>query len=451
VDARPETAPRRGLGLGLGDATGAVADLGVLVPLAAALILVNGLDAGTVMLMAGLLVVASGLAFRIPFPVQPLKALTAVAVAERLAPEVIHAAGLEIGLFLLLLSIHRVADLLARLFTKPVVRSLQLGVGVLLAIAAARLVLEPPEVFRGTPPSPWPVALAVGAFVLVSLAARRGWFGAALALMAAGIVGAWLAARPELGAPSFALPSFQLPPVTAFGSAFVLLVIPQLPLTFGNAVVAVSDLAREYFGASAARVTPSRVCVSCGLGNVASGLLGGMPMCHGAGGLTAHVRLGARTAAMNVLLGAVLVALGLFLAPQVPVILGLLPVWALAAFLAYAGLRHGWLVADLRGAALGIALVAGAAGAALGNLAVTAGLALVAEHAWRRRRRSGSIPRERHPARYRSQVAGASAGARGSSSVDRERPAKGSAPAARAAERIRPPPGSSAAGSSRPE
>jgi sulfate permease, SulP family len=452
VAAGPEAAPRRRLGLGLGDATGAVADLGVLVPLAAALILVNGLDAGAVMLMAGLLVVASGLAFRIPFPVQPLKALTAVAVAERLAPEVIHAAGLEIGLFLLLLSIHRVADLLARLFTKPVVRSLQLGVGVLLAIAAARLVLDPPEVFRGTPPSPWAVALAVGAFALVSLAARRGWFGVALGLMAAGIAGAWLAARPELGGPSFALPSFQLPPVTAFGSAFVLLVIPQLPLTFGNAVVAVSDLAREYFGASAARVTPSRVCVSCGLGNVASGLLGGMPMCHGAGGLTAHVRLGARTAAMNVLLGAVLVALGLFFAPQVPVILGLLPVWALAAFLAYAGLRHAWLVADLRGAALGIALVAGAAGAALGNLAVTAGLALVAERGWRRRRRSGSIPRgSERPARYRSPMAGASADARGSSSVDPARPARRSAASARAAERIPRPPGSSAARSSRPE
>src|ERR687892_2349531 len=103
--------------IGLGEATGAVADLGVLVPLAAALILVNGLDPGAVMLMAGLLVVASGLVFRIPFPVQPLKALTAVAVAERLAPEVIHAAGLEIGLFLLLLSVGRVADVVARLFT----------------------------------------------------------------------------------------------------------------------------------------------------------------------------------------------------------------------------------------------------------------------------------------------------------------------------------------------
>src|SRR5438093_7367268 len=95
--------------VGLGEASGSVADLGVLVPLAAALILVNHLDAGAVLLGAGLLVVASGLFFRIPFPVQPLKALTAVAVAEQLAPGVIHAAGLEIAAFLVLLSIKGVA------------------------------------------------------------------------------------------------------------------------------------------------------------------------------------------------------------------------------------------------------------------------------------------------------------------------------------------------------
>lgn len=365
-----------------------MADLGVLVPLAAALILVNGLDAGTVMVAAGVLVLGSGLAFGIPFPVQPLKALTAVAVAERLSPDVIHAAGLEIGAFLLLLSVPRVADALARLFTRPVVRALQFGVGILLVVTAATLVLEPPAVFRGTPPSPWPVALAVFAFALVSMAARRGWFAVALALLAVGIAGAWAVARPELDGPAFELPHPDVPPLAAFASAFVLLVIPQLPLTFGNAVVAVGDLAHQYFGADARRVTPTRVCVSCGMGNLASGLVGGMPMCHGAGGLTAHVRLGASRPAMNVLLGAALLGLGLFFGPQVPVILGLLPVWALAAFLAYAGLRHARLVSDLRGSSLALALLAGALGAALGNLAVTAGLALAVEHGRRLRRRA---------------------------------------------------------------
>jgi sulfate permease, SulP family len=374
--------------VGLGEATGAVADLGVLVPLAASLILVNGLDPGAVLLCAGLLVVWSGLVFRIPFPVQPLKALTAVAVASRLSPDVIHAAALEIAAFLLLLSIGRLADVVARLFTKPVVRALQFGVGLLLALAALDLVLAPPEVFRGTPPSPWPAVLAGATLGAVAWMARRGRYGWALLVLGAGVAAAVAVARPEVGGPSLRLPQIGFPETAAFGAAFFLLVVPQLPLTFGNAVVAVSDLAHDYFGPHAGRVTPTRVCLSCAAGNAMSGLLGGMPMCHGAGGLTAHVRLGARRAGMNLLLGSVLIGLGLFLGPQVPVILGLLPVWALAAFLVYAGARHALLAADLRGPSLALAVGAGAAGAALGNLAVTAGAALVAVHGagwWSRR------------------------------------------------------------------
>jgi len=371
----------------LGDASGAIADLGVLVPLAAALILVNGLDPGAVFVGAGLLAIGAGAWFRVPFPVQPLKALTAVAVARELSPDVIHAAGVELAGFLLLLSIGHVADAVARVFVKPVVRALQLGVGGLLVIASMRLVLDPPAVFVGTPGSPWPVVLAALAFVGVALAAQGKHYAAALLLFGAGLVATVAATSPDLSAPAFRLPDIDLPAWSAFGSAFVLLVIPQLPLTFGNAVVAVNDLSHEYFGAAARRVSPSRVCLSAGIGNAGSALIGGMPMCHGAGGLTAHVRLGARSARMNLLLGSAFLALGLFFAAQVPVMLGLLPVWVLAAFLAYAGLRHAWLVADLRGGPLLIAVAAGALGAWLGNLAFTAALALVLEHARRRTHR----------------------------------------------------------------
>ena len=83
-----------------GDISGALADLGILVPLTAALVVVNGLNVGSVLILAGMLAITAGLVFRIPFPVQPLKALTALAVAQVLSPDVIHAAGLEIGLFL---------------------------------------------------------------------------------------------------------------------------------------------------------------------------------------------------------------------------------------------------------------------------------------------------------------------------------------------------------------
>lgn len=375
----------------LGDATGALADLGVFVPLAAALILLNGLDAGALFVCAGLLVIGAGIAFKIPFPVQPLKALTAVAIARELSPDVIHAAGLELAAFLLVLSIGHVADVVARVFVKPVVRALQLGVGALLVITAVRLVVDPPEVFAA-PPSPWPLVLALVAFVGVAIAAHRRSYIVALFLFAGGLIATIAGAQPDLAAPTLTLPSLHLPPASAFGTAFLLLVVPQLPLTFGNAVVAVNDLAHEYFGPAARRVSPSHVCLSAGIGNTVSALLGGMPMCHGAGGLTAHVRLGARTARMNLWLGGALLALGLLFAAQIPVILGVLPVSVLAAFLAYAGLRHAWLISDLRGLPLAIAVVAGALGAWSGNLAITAALALVLEHGRRVLRRRVRTP-----------------------------------------------------------
>ncbi len=339
----PRTARRFG-DRRFGDVTGAVADLGVMVPLAAALILVNGLDPSAVFVGAGLLALGSGLYFGIPFPVQPLKALTAVAVAQQVAPGVIHAAGLEIAGFLLLLSFAGVADRIARVFTKPVIRALQLGVGVLLVVTAIKLVGDPPDVFRGTPAEPWPFVLAAIAFSVVWWAARTKRYELAGVLLVGGIVLVWTSAAPSLSAPTLTLPSLSFPRTPDYAAAFFLLVVPQLPLTFGNAVVAVTDVAKRSFGEQASRVTPSRVCLSCGAGNVISALIGGVPMCHGAGGLTAHIRLGARTRWMNVGLACAFLTLGLFFAEQVPVILGLLPVWVLAAFLAYAGARHALLI-----------------------------------------------------------------------------------------------------------
>ena len=390
-------AQERPFHISVGEVAGAVADLGVMVPLATALILVNGLDAGSLLVCAGLLIIGAGLVFRVPFPVQPLKALTAVAVAQQLAPGVIHAAGLEIAGFLLLLSVRHVADAIARVLTKPVVRALQLGVGVLLLITSIKLVASPPGIFAGTPPTPWPWLLLAGAFAGVVVASLTRHFWIAIAILVGGVVAALVVADPHIGGPAFTLPSIGLPAARDFGTAFLLLVVPQLPLTFGNAVVAIDELEHEYFEDAASRVTPSRVCLSAGVGNLVSGVFGGMPMCHGAGGLTAHTRLGARTAGMNLVLGGAFLFLGLFFAAQVPVLLGLLPVWGLGALLAYAGLRHAWLVSDLRRSDLLIAVIAGALGAWLGNLAITAALALLAVHSSallrRLRGRAGTLVR----------------------------------------------------------
>ena len=354
-----------------GDVSGALADLGILVPLTAALVVVNGLDVGSVLLLAGLLVVSAGLVFRIPFPVQPLKALTALAVAQRLGPDVIHAAGLEIGIVLMLMSLTGLATLMSKLFTKPVVRALQFGVGWLLVVTAVKLVVNPPAVFVNSPSSRTGLLLAAATVVVVVIAAWRRWYLLSIALVVA------VVEQPSFGGPSIDLPTFSIPPWSVFGTAFVLLVIPQIPLTYGNAVVGVSDLAREQFGERARRVSPARVALVCGLGNVASATFGGMPMCHGSSGLSAHVRMGAQTWKMNAMLGGTLITLGVFFSDQVLEMFGLLPVWVLGGFLAYAGIRHAMLVLDLEPIQIALAIAAAAVGIWTSNLAYTTAIALV--------------------------------------------------------------------------
>jgi SulP family sulfate permease len=355
-----------------GDASGAVADLGLLIPIAAALIVENGLDAGTVLVGAGALYVAAGLYFKVPVPVQPIKAAAAIAIARDLPAATIGAAGFLLGLILVTLSVTGATRFLVRVFTRPIVRGLQLGVGLLLLESALHLPAPPVE------PWTWMTA-ALAALVLVIAARNRRW---PLALGIVGIGVLWslftgphtVSLRPELWHPSFVSEVFN---PAVLWSALTLLVIPQIPLTFGNAVVALTDLEHRYFGDRAQRVSPISVSLSCGLANVAVGSLGGMPLCHGSGGLTAHYRSGARSYRMNLLIGIPLLILGLGFGATAFSALGLIPVAILAGLLAFTGVMHSLLVADLRGFELAVALGMGAVGVWTSNLAASLGLGLV--------------------------------------------------------------------------
>ena len=100
--------------------------------------------------------------------------------------------------------------------------------------------------------------------------------------------------------------------------------IAQLPLTFGNSVVATADAERSYFGDRARRVRPNRLAGSIAGANLVAGLTHGLPLCHGAGGVTAHVKLGARTAGATAAAGALYLLLGVAFGASLPAVLHLL-------------------------------------------------------------------------------------------------------------------------------
>ncbi|HSA22165.1 MAG TPA: putative sulfate/molybdate transporter, partial [Myxococcota bacterium] len=114
--------------------SGSLGDLGTFLPLVVAMVLASRLDLGVVLVCAGLMNVATGLLFRQPVPVQPMKAIAAVAITEGLTQGELVASGLALGGIMLALSLTGAIGLLTRWVPRAVVRGIQLGVGLKLAV-----------------------------------------------------------------------------------------------------------------------------------------------------------------------------------------------------------------------------------------------------------------------------------------------------------------------------
>jgi SulP family sulfate permease len=346
---------------------GAAADLGVLAPIAVALIVKNGLSATAVLMPAGLLYIGAGLLYRVPVPVQPLKAFGAIAIAKGLGSDEIAAGALLMGGAFVLLGTSGLLDRVAKVFPYPIIRGVQLSVGILFCQLAWRLTTAPPAAFADhTRPAWWLAGSGVVVAVAALLLRRKK---VTLILVALAVVGMVLSYHGP-----FALGSapIHVPHLTgqAFAIAAVALVLPQLPLTFANSCLATADIARAYFGDVADRVRPGRLAVSLGLANLVAGAISGMPVCHGAGGMTAHRSFGARTGGAPIALGAVLMVPGIGVGASLAPVLTGFPLPILAGLLAVAGLLHIALLRDLRHPShWALAIAVGVTGS-LSNLAI---------------------------------------------------------------------------------
>lgn len=342
---------------------GALGNLGTILPIAIALITVNHLNPQGVFLCLGLYTIVAGIYFRVTTPVEPMKVISAYAIARGLPQEQVMAAGLIIGVVLLIIGLSGAMCRLAKYVPKPAIRGVQLSTGVLLMAQGVRFVLgtsslqtqaaagEPYLMVQSLGPLPLNWLLGGLAFVAVMFLLHSRRFPAALAVVLAGVLvgiflgqdfeSAWVAQLPV------PMP-FAFPEWASLVTAGVVLVLPQLPMTLGNAVIANTDLAKEYFGEQAARTTNKALCVSMGLANVGAFFLGGMAMCHGAGGLAAHYRFGARTAGANIMVGGLFAALALLLGNGVLEVVRLIPLSVLGVLLLFAGAQLAMTIGDLR-------------------------------------------------------------------------------------------------------
>jgi MFS superfamily sulfate permease-like transporter len=307
--------------------SGACGDLGTFIPHAIGAMMVAGLAPAGVLFGFAASLIATGLFYGLPIPVQSMKAVSAVILTDGLRPGEVAGAGLILGVTLVGLGATGAIGRVARLIPQSVSAGLQLGLGLLMTVLGLGLLLK----------LPW---LGFGSLALLLALMRIPRCPAApLTLMAAIAVGlaTHAVAWPETLTAEWRLPGLVLPSWPDLSRGLELAVLPQLPLTLTNAVIVTASLSRDLFGGQAARASERNLALSSGIANLLLSPFGAMPMCHGAGGLQAQYRFGARTGLAPILLGTVLLVLALGFADMATPFFAVVPIGAVGALLIMAG------------------------------------------------------------------------------------------------------------------
>jgi sulfate permease, SulP family len=337
---------------------GALGDLGTLLPIVVAMILINKLSPSAVFLSFGLFYLITGYYYRLPVPVQPLKAVGAIAIAYPLliTESVIGAAGIIFGVILLLLSITGTVNALAKIFTQPVVRGIQLSLGLVFLRKGIELIVQKNLFLSGVAGRfaeyNLNIILGVAVFVMVLALLDNKKLPAALAALAAGIIaglafGGFDSLRFSIGPTRIGVIS---PSLKDFWIAFIMLILPQIPLTIGNACVGTADTCCTLFPKNPllSKTKAGNFALTMGLANLPAGIIGAVPMCHGTGGLAAHYRFGARTGGAPIMIGILFVVMALAFGEFGFTLLAMIPNSVLGVLLIFAGLELCPLIRSLK-------------------------------------------------------------------------------------------------------
>lgn len=324
---------------GLWEWAGAFGDLGTLIPFVVAYIAVMKLEPAGVLMAFAVSKIAVGFFYKIPIPVQPMKAIGTAAVTQvgTINPAMLYGSGIVTALIWLIIGFTNTTRFLTRITARPVVLGIVLGLGLLFIGNGVKMVL--PELWLGG------VCLALTLVLL--------WKPTVPAMFVLLLFGAFVALwqNPRLYqelskmVPHFQLPSLNFHQLSWQGivGGTLLLALPQMPLTLGNAIIAITAESNHLFPQHP--VSERKLALSTGFMNLFSAFIGGVPLCHGAGGMAGHVRFGARTGGALVILGGLLLIMALFFSDSVEIIFGVFPQPVLGVILLVAGIelaRTAW-------------------------------------------------------------------------------------------------------------
>jgi MFS superfamily sulfate permease-like transporter len=351
---------------------GAFGDLGTFIPFVAAYITLNKMDPLGILVAFGVFKVFVDQYFRTPMPVQPMKAIGGMAIAhpESVTQGMIWGSGLFTAVFWLIMGFSGAVSWLYKITAKPITRGIMLGLGLSFVLEGVKMMGDQPLVA---------VMAAAGTFFLLS----KERIPAMLVLLAFGMSVA-LISDPSLWndlaqiSARFRIPEISLGRITwqDLVAGTLILGLPQAPLTLGNAIIGTAEENNELFPNRPAKV--KTIAVDHGVMNVFSAAIGGIPLCHGAGGMAGHVRFGARTGGALVILGLIVLVLGLFFSDSVATIFKMFPPSILGVILFFTGLELASITRDIGNQRSDVYIMLVVAGLAMWNMGVAylAGLAL---------------------------------------------------------------------------
>lgn len=366
----------RGARLDRHEIGGSLGDLGTFLPLLVGMSAQNGLDFGASLFFAGLFNFVTGLIFAIPMAVQPMKAIATVAITSQMPVSEILAAGITVSGVVLVLGLTGLINPLNRAIPKSVVRGLQLALGLSLLMKGLQMVTG-----TGTWLAPDSyVTAAIAALVVLALFFSSRVPSALMLFIAGVLIAVW--SNPSVVSVihlDWTVPRWTPLAWPDFARAFPRAALPQIPLTTLNSVIAVCALSAELFPAAAA--SPRRVAVSVGLMNLVAGWFGGMPMCHGAGGLAGQYRFGARTNGSILFLGASKMIIAVLFGASLMALCRAFPASVLGVMLAFSGIELALVTRDQVGRTDSFVMLL-TAGACLGANSVALGFLLGLLLAW---------------------------------------------------------------------
>ncbi|PVH92214.1 hypothetical protein DM02DRAFT_295941 [Periconia macrospinosa] len=294
--------------------SGSLGDLGTLLPLMTALVLTHSISLTSTLLFTGAANILTGLVFGIPLPVQPMKAIAAVAIARKFTIEENVAAGIVVAAWVGLFSVTGVLHKINAITPIPVVKGIQVGAGLSLCLSAGSKMLAPL-----TWTGPWwgdNLIWAIAAALLLLCTSYFPRMPYAIILFTVGII--FSLVSPERNSPSDSTSAAAAIPIIHpsgedFWKATTTASLGQLPLTILNSVIAASALASDLLPSPPYPASPSvtELGLSVSAINLVACWFGAMPVCHGSGGLAGQFRFGARSGASIIALGSAKFLLGL--------------------------------------------------------------------------------------------------------------------------------------------